>query len=122
MYANACQPCKKYEADRQPRDAGSPPGGLRLYFKLICLALTEDQSRRVLLYLASINLQGLRGILQLRGGRSREKNKASGTGRRMATFVANRVEIVNDEVKGDSRVQLQSLAQSLARPAGFASR
>lgn len=47
-------------------------------------------------------------------------NKATGTGRRMATFVSNRVETVNDEVKGDSQVQLQSPAQSLAPPAGFA--
>lgn len=40
----------------------------------------------------------------------------------METFVANRVKIVNDEVKGDSKVQLQSPAQSRALSAGFPSR
>lgn len=42
--------------------------------------------------------------------------KATGTGRRMATFVSNRVETVNDEVKGDSQVQLQSPALSESSP------
>lgn len=67
------------------------------------------------LYLASINSQWLRGILQLQGeGGGWGGDKATGTGRRMATFVSYRVETVNDEVKGDSQVQ------SLAPPAGFA--